>query len=128
MICQNVKSGNGLQRLFPQAGGIGGVNKDDVEFLLGGGEEGKGVAVDDPRGAGQPGQRQIVADKGRGFPALFDKHSPGGAPAEGLDAQLAGTGKEVQYPAALQFKLDNAENRFLYSIGGGAGLQPLQLL
>ena len=62
------------------------------------------------------------SDEGRGVPPLVHEDGAGRAPAEGLDAQLAGPGVEVQDFSSFYVELDDIEDAFLYPVGGGAGL------
>jgi len=48
-------------------------------------------------------------------------------PARPVSAQLPGAGEEVQYPAALQIELDDAENSLFDPVCGGTGVHPCQL-
>ena len=127
MVRQNVKLRNGFYGIFPKIGGIGGVDENEAEFFPGGGEEGGGVAADDPCPVLQAGELQVVPDEGGGVPPLVHEDGGGRAPAEGLDAQLAGSGVEVQDFSSFYVELDDIEDAFFYPVGGGAGLIALQL-
>jgi hypothetical protein len=55
---------------------------------------------------------------------LFNKATGGGSPAEGLNAQAAGTGANIKNPGTDQLPLagNNTEKRLFNSVTCGAGL------
>ena len=64
---------------------------------------------------------QVFAGQSCRIRPSVHKHSGSRAPAEALDAQLAGAGKQVQDLTALNIKLQDVEQPFLHPVSGGAG-------
>ena len=127
MSAANVNPCDFLQGLLQEAGGVGGVQKNQVE-LLAGLQVAHGIAVYHPGPIRKAAGLQILPDGLEGILAPLYEHSALRPPAQGLDAQLAGAGEEVQDPAPLNIELDDGEQSLLDLPRGGAGLQALQLL
>ena len=127
MFAANVKCRDVLQRLDQQAGGVGGIQEDQVE-LLAALQIGHGVAAAHDGAVRQAADLQILADQLHGVIALVDEHALPRAAAQCLNAQLARSGEQIQHPASLDIELDDGEQALLHLAGGGAGLHALQLL
>ena len=122
---QQVMAGNMGDGRLQQFRLIGRVQKDQVIFFPGGLEKFHGVPGHYPAPVRQIAELQVFAGQSCRIRPPVHKHSGSRAPAEALDAQLAGAGKQVQDLTALNIKLQDVEQPFLHPVGGGPCLHPL---
>ena len=102
---QNVKPGDVGQHRLQQPRLVRGVQQDDVELLPHPLEIFHRVTGHHLGPVGKLRHLQVLSDQLHRVGPAVHKGGPGGATAEGLDAQLAGAGEEVQHPPPLQVKL-----------------------
>ena len=122
------KGNHPFQHGFQEPRGVWRVQKGDIEPVAVAGEIGGGVLAKH-LGVGRQSRRlEVLPDHLHRLGVPVHKHAALGAPAEGLDAQLSAAGEQIQHPAALQFKLQGAEERLLDPAGGGAGILSRQRL
>jgi hypothetical protein len=75
----------------------------------------------------EPGRFQVGADGLHRGPVVLDEGGVGRAPAQGLDAEGAGAGEQVEDGGALQADvgLEGVEDRLPHEVGRRAGGLPL---
>lgn len=112
------------QRRLQQARRIGRIEENQIKDVLGVCEIGRRLQRKHLRPGGKARGFQVPADDQRRLRVFIHKDAARRAAAERLDAELAGSGKQIENPPPLNVKLYGAEQRLLDPLGSGAGVLP----